>query len=57
MALAQDYAGNEEKKEKNMSTATKDIEELLMIKEITGVCPLIILMNRQEYDGQRLIEL
>jgi len=31
-----------------MSTATTNYEELLMLKEITGVCPLIIVVNRRE---------
>jgi hypothetical protein len=29
-----------------MSTQTQNLEELLMLKEITGVCPLIIFVNR-----------
>jgi hypothetical protein len=39
-----------------MSTATRDFEELIMIKEITGVCPLIIMLNRLEYErsGDRI---
>jgi hypothetical protein len=36
-----------------MSTSTKDLEELIMMKEITGVCPLIIMLNRMEYDIRR----
>lgn len=29
-----------------MSTGTTNYEELVMLKEITGVCPLIIVVNR-----------
>lgn len=36
-----------------MSTASTNFEELLMMKEITGVCPLIIMANRQESDDTK----
>ncbi len=29
-----------------MSTGTQNFEELMLLKEITGVCPLIIFVNR-----------
>lgn len=34
-----------------MSTMTNNNEELLMLKEITGVCPLIIFVNRNLHAG------
>lgn len=33
-----------------MSTASKSLEDLVMLKELTGVCPLIIVANRDESD-------